>query len=394
MLRRRDWFLFPAISLLTLVLLLTPVEWISRRLFSGSRENALGCMVLNDPTGVRAVPNCVCTYKIPEADPVQYRFNNCGYRAGIECGPKPTNTFRIVLIGTSMAEGLHVPWERTFAALLPRELSQETGQRVDLFDEALEWETPHRIDLHFGDILIPQPDMILWTVTKWDVENASLVEPPRAMFARKTLSGARLARALDHVRAELQDKTFIAVLKDGSRHVFGFLLPGTSFMVEHLLATSPDEYLEHYLASDDETAFLDAEPGVKWRSQLRQFEYYAADIEMHARRAGIPLVAAVLPTRAEATLISIGQWPKGLDPYKFGEEVRSIVERHGGKYVDVLHAFSDVPDNDQFYYPVDGHPNAGGQALFAKLLAKELSQTVFPHSQLRHVQNQSSAPWR
>ncbi len=130
--------------------------------------------------------------------------------------------------------------------------------------------------------------------------------------------------------------------------------------------------MDFYLASDDGRDFLNARLSTAWQSKLKEFEQYFAHVESKSRQARIPLIAAVLPTRAEATMIAIDQWPTGLDPYKFGEEVRMIVERNGGTYIDLLHSFSRLPDTDQFYYPVDGHPNARGQSVFASLLAKGL----------------------
>ena len=85
----RDWLLLPLISLLTIGLLAGATELIARRMFSRSTTSLYNCLVLNDPsTGTRGIPGSVCWEKIEETQPVEYRFNSSGYRAGIEFGAK------------------------------------------------------------------------------------------------------------------------------------------------------------------------------------------------------------------------------------------------------------------------------------------------------------------
>ena len=77
-------------------------------------------------------------------------------------------------------------------------------------------------------------------------------------------------------------------------------------------------------------------------------------------------------------MISLGKWPAGYDPYKLGEEVRAIVTSHGGAYIDILPDFRTVPDPEQYYYPIDNHPDARGHAIIADMLAKELTSGAVP----------------
>ena len=383
---RRDWILLPLLSLFTVSLILSASELISRRVFSASNAPSLGCMVLNDGTsGPRAIPDCVCSYKIAESDLVEYRFNSCGHRAGMECGPKPRDTYRIVLVGTSMAEGLHVPWTQTFAALLPQQLSRATGRRVQVYNEALEWESPHLIDTRFKEVLSVQPDIILWALTKWDVENASLTTPLPAVRedSRNRTAGAgnlkgMLARNWSRVVEAVGKKTVSNALRDGCKYLIRSVSPGTVFLFEHFLSEDPSEYVKRYLGFRDEAAFLRVAPSATWQSELRDLDRYAADMERQAKAAGVPVVATVLPTHAQAAMISLGEWPADLNPYKFGADVRSIIESHGGTYIDLLQGFRGITDIEQDYYPVDGHPNASGQAVFAHLLARGLIGRAVP----------------
>jgi hypothetical protein len=171
----RDWILLPLLSLLTICLTAGCTEFIARRAFAVSKTSiAAGCMMGDSLTGRRIIPNSVCWEKTGESRLTEYRFNNCGHRTGMECGPKPPGTYRIVMVGSSIAMGAWVPREKTFAALLPMELSRRTGRKIELYNESIAAETPNANALRFDDVLAVEPDLILWVITPWDVQNRRL----------------------------------------------------------------------------------------------------------------------------------------------------------------------------------------------------------------------------
>jgi hypothetical protein len=87
---RRDWILLPCVFLATAILLAGGIELAARAIFSESETGIGRCMVLDDPTtGARGIPNTVCYEKNAEAPEIEFKFNSCGHRAGMECGPKP-----------------------------------------------------------------------------------------------------------------------------------------------------------------------------------------------------------------------------------------------------------------------------------------------------------------
>src|ERR1700679_3714079 len=115
---RRDWILLPLLSLLTICGMVAGVNLAAKGVFRG--ETAFHCLVPGSLlTGDYAPPNSVCRDKNYESQWTEYRFNSCGHRAGMECGPKPAGSYRIVVIGSSVAMGHLVTRENTFAALLP-----------------------------------------------------------------------------------------------------------------------------------------------------------------------------------------------------------------------------------------------------------------------------------
>jgi hypothetical protein len=73
-----------------------------------------------------------------------------------------------------------------------------------------------------------------------------------------------------------------------------------------------------------------------------------------------------------------GEWPKGFDPYKVGNEVSSIIASHGGTYIDILSEFRTVPNPQRGYFALDGHPNAFGHATIARILTDKLADVAIP----------------
>ena len=90
------------------------------------------------------------------------------------------------------------------------------------------------------------------------------------------------------------------------------------------------------MVSDEEGGFLKADPSASWREHLKQFDADAADIEGRAEAAGVPFVAVLVPIRVQVTMISMGKWPARYDPYRLDDQLRSIVAKHGGIYLDIL----------------------------------------------------------
>lgn len=369
---RRDWILLPLIGILTIGLLSGSVELISRREFAESKKSLASCFVMNDPsTGVRGIPNCECLEKSTETSWIETKFNSCGYRAGMECGPKPPGTYRIVMTGSSIALGERVQREQSLAALLPQELSQSTGRKIDLYDEAMGFGFSHNTSLRFKDALAEQPDMILWILTPSDVEGAPFVIP--TMDILKWNNQGLAEKAWGRIKSNFASKSFVSAASgvfDRTR---------TALMLRHFLYQSQSQYVKFSLMGNpDLTDFLRDDPSPMWHTRLKQFDGDAANIEARAKAAGVPFVAVYLPTRVQAAMISMGEWPQGFDPYKLDNDLRSIITSHGGIYLDILPDFRNIPNPEKDFLPVDGHPDANGHALFSRLVAKALTSGPDP----------------
>lgn len=382
----KDWVLLPLLSLITLVVLCVGVERTALVLYPTSETGLQGCFGRGIPWGnAGAIPNTVCSERVAESrELAEYRFNSCGHRAGMECGPKPEGSYRIVMIGSSMAMGLFVPRDETFAATLPVELSSKAGRKIELYNEASGGEFrggPFPVPTsaqHFDEVLAAHPDMILWAVTPMDIENSSFQGPNAAQMAalqktvEPTVSKGKIAAFWEKLSNAVSKGSLGENLRyrwDQSR---------TALVLKHVLygTESQEQYVDSYLKNEDDVGFLKAEPNAKWLKSMSTFEGEMAEFQQRASAAGVPFVVVLLPNRAQSAMISMGQWPAGYDPYRLGEELRAFVESHGGTYVDVLPDFRQIPNPERHYFPLDGHPDAQGHAVISRVLAKELSSAV------------------
>jgi hypothetical protein len=376
---RRDWITLPLLSLLTLVLMAGTTEAIARRTFSESKTSLNNCLVLNDAaTGVRGIPNSVCWEKIPESPLIEYRMDCSGYRSGMPCAPKTPGTFRIVMMGSSVAMGERVPIENTFATLLPGELLRKGGRQVELYNEAMGYGFPQNTALRFNDVLAAKPDMILWVLTLIDVKLAGFLYPENPLKKPEHPASSQ-PRLMDSLKNSMKERV---------RAHTGNPMAATLAALRHIVYQhqSQNQYIQSYLMLpqgaegfwDAGPEALRAEPSPEWQAHLKEFERHAAAVQEMASAAHVPLVAVLVPNRAQAAMISMGEWPAGYDPYTIDHELRTIIRGHGGSYIDILPDFRAVPNAERHYYPLDGHPDAGGHAIIAEFLARDLSGGAVP----------------
>lgn len=381
---RRDWIVLPLLSIATMAVVIVVLVIASHRLFRRPMATLERCLIRNDrSTGIRTIPNSTCSEQLAESDLVNYEFNSCGHRAGVECGPKAPGTFRIVAVGSSFSFGSHVQREQTFAALLPAELSRRTGRRIELYNESLIGGWPRRVTLQLDDILAAQPDMILWTFTPADLRFASLlvwsdVDP---VAVPEPVKKAGFAPATWYrIKASFANNSIpdaIAAVWNYETQVFTNTRMG--LLLENILYSSQERYVSSYLnGSPAEVGFLRTDLDANWRSNLHDFDEDAAAIESRAVAAGVPVVAALLPNRAQAAMIPMGTWPQGFDPFNVTRELRSIITKHGGTYVDLLQGLRTIPNPERGYLRVDGHPDARGHAMLSQLLAAALTDGSVP----------------
>ena len=372
---RRDWILLPLLSLATICLLAGSVELLARRMLTESRPFIAACMEpLDSKDGLRAIPNSTCRDKKYESNWVEYEFNSCGHRAGMECGPKAPGTYRIVLIGSSFPMGHSTQREKTFAALLPIALSRQTGRNIELYNQAMIGENLHLTALRMNETLALKPDMILWAIDPVDINRENISE----VFNPQTDSTSIFDNFWFRFNADIHSKSFSSAISDLWKRVLRHLQDTRSaVLLQRVMYKSRSQYLKSSLAGDD-SDFMRIPANAQYQMELQNFDKDAAEVARQAKSANLPLVVTLLPVRAQAALISMGDWPADIDPYRLNNDMRAIVTRHGGTYVDILPDYRSITNPEQGFLPIDGHPNADGHATIARFLTKELTSGAVP----------------
>jgi hypothetical protein len=371
---RRDWILLPLLSLLAIGLLAGVSEWASRRVFYRFPASGESCLTIKDPlNGAQGIPNCVVWEKIPEGRPTQYRFNANGYRNDVDFAPKPSGTFRIVLIGSSVAAGFRAPQEQTIAGLLPAELSQRTGRRIEVYSAGLPWRSADAVSRNLEDAIAVHPDMILWILSPLDITYTTALKNRGDDAPVTAPAGAGpIMKSWYAAKALFSNYSFVSAVGKLFSHTY------SATMLRDFFYRSPSEYVQASLAGADYNQdFLRNQPSAAWDGELREFQRGVTSIEDQAAKANIPLVAVLVPDRTQAAMIAMtGDRPSGFDPYKLGSELRALLTKSGGKYIDILPYFQTVQNPQLGYFALDGHPNGVGYARATQFLARELAADI------------------
>jgi hypothetical protein len=368
----QDWVLLPLLSVLTVALMMVSLEFLAKWTYPEAGSLFVGACMVRSPTGgLEGIPHSVCWEKGAEGKLTEYRFNNCGHRMDVDCGPEQPGTFRIVMTGSSYGFGYMVSKEDTFAALLPVDLSHRTGRAVDLYNVSMAGRFPPEADTLFHEVMAAKPDMVLWEIAPADIRNAI----PEATAQDASPPGKR-ASSSDAASLQIVIQHMLSKSAPGLwRHAEGWQ-DHISIMLRGFLyrAESPDQYVASYLRNGDQDAgFLKSDLSHQWEERLKYFDGYAADMAAQTRAAGIPFVVVFLPNRAQAMMISMGDWPAGYDPYGMDKQLRSIIVSHGGVYLDLLPKFRAFASPERYYFPVDGHPTPQGHAVISELIAGALT---------------------
>jgi hypothetical protein len=284
--------------------------------------------------------------------------------------------FRIVLVGSSIGLGASTRSEDTFAATLPADLSKRTGRAIELYNETIAGipGLPQSVARRFQDVLTTKPDLVLWEVGRWDIKETLTPLPsivaPTGQQTPLEVAWLRLKEdiAVHKLHPAPSDlRSFVIAIKG----VFDD--SSTALMLQHFLYESPSIYVKHSLTPDEFAGYLKAAPSPAWQARLQAFDADVASVQAQAVAAGVPLAVVAIPSRPQAEMISMEEWPAGYDPYKLDDELHAIVVRHGATYIDIFPGFRTISSPGQYFIPVDGHPNAGGHAIISRLLADGLS---------------------
>jgi len=359
---RRELFLLPLLSLLTVLAMFGVSEILSRLIWPAKYSDA--CSTDDSVEGDRFKPNCSVRGKIAEGPWITYRYNECGYRSDNTCGPKPPGTIRIVILGSSMSQALHVPYEEAFFSRASTNLSRLCDRRIDVQNLGVPGSSPAYADRHVQEALALNPDVVLYMVVPYDLNRQILPQELTESGGTPALtssSGTALPRVSPLSRLEhlvVQSRTLL--------------------VVQHFVFQNRENFIRSYMMYGDKADYLRQPFTPAWQDRFAHIDQTIGDIANRLHAAGVPLMIVAVPSRAEAALLSSPQLPAHVDPFAFGREIQTIASKHGAGYVDLMGPFSRLPNAENLYYVVDGHVTSEGHKVIAEELVKKLQDGIVP----------------
>jgi len=357
---RRDLWLLPLISILTVILMLGAAEVTSRVAWPQRYENS--CEVHGADHVSTFRPNCTSTMKTAEGPWYTNQYNECGFRTPQSCGRPPDGTLRIALLGSSIAEGLYVPYPDTLAARLADDLTRTCTTPVEVQNLGGDY-SGDRLILRIEDALEVKPNAVLLIVTPYDIEK---------------LLGDGDGDGRDGGE---QGRLFLMLRE--SRAIV---------VAEHFLFRNRSIYLPLYLRYGDKADFLRPPFTRAWQERLRHFDSLVRKLSERARASGAPLMLAYVPPQAPMVLMTSSTVPPGVDPSALANAVKAIAERHGALFVDTSQALRQRERPELLYYQVDGHLSGEGLPIVASFIADKLmSGSLATFAKCRSIHPTSTA---
>jgi lysophospholipase L1-like esterase len=113
---------------------------------------------------------------IGAAHDIRYVVNADGFRDRLRVRPKPEGTFRVVVLGDSIAFGLGVPTEATFPAQLEQRLVATAPERhPEVLNLGVSGYNPYNESMLFADVGVTyQPDLVLQQFCANDLNDPTL----------------------------------------------------------------------------------------------------------------------------------------------------------------------------------------------------------------------------
>ncbi len=232
---RRDLWLLPLISLVTIIVLLAGSEAVTRVVWPEQAFNS--CRVTDPQIGYRYLANCTSTMKTVEGPWVTNEYNGCGYRSAAPCGPVPAGTRRVALIGASLSEGYMVEYPNSFGARLGIDLTHLCNAPVEVQNLGAMGYSGHLLVPRMEEALKLRPDAVVLVQAPFDLEGEMGDEAPSS----KATAAAEPPTAPPE---SLQHRVFEAL--KGSRSVT---------VAQHFLFQNPSVYIPLYLRYGDKADF-------------------------------------------------------------------------------------------------------------------------------------------
>ena len=360
---RRDLILLPLISLLTIAFLVGAAEFGAR--WAWPEEKADSCLAKHGELGYRARPNCVSHIKAAEGPWVENHYNDCGLLSVRSCHAPAGGMLRLAAVGSSIGYTYLVPWKDSWQGLTADSLGRLCRRPVD-FQNFAGLYNLNESAMRAPEAAATHPEAAVMFIDATDL----FQDPPADFDLNQAAHKDVITPPPGHLPgwAGVRDNLQFQRLKGDSR---------AALLAEHFMFKGARTYLDLYLKNGDKADFLRPPLSAAWRRRLAVLDKDLGYMADQLRAQNTPLLVVFVPQQAQAEIVS-GLSAPGTDPYLLNRAVEAIAVKHGARFLDATPRFQGVKDVSSYYYPVDGHLNAKGNALLADLVEQGLTAGAKP----------------
>ena len=359
---KRDFFLLPAISLLTVLTILVASEGVCRVIWPEETDDP--CLVSDPIFHAHFRPNCKSRTKPAEGPWSDNSYNECGYRTLESCGPKRPGTIRVAVIGASFSYGYGAPYNDTYTTLTGEALTRQCGRSVEFQNLGIEDGSLLDIYRRTDEAFALKPDLLLLVAGEGEVT--------------REMSPDELAHRNDPPRAAQNSKPVVADSESMRHNLFVMLKQSrVTLVLQHFMFQDPSTYGKLYLAYDDKANFLRVPFSARWQRRFSNFDVLLGAISDKAHAASVPMAILIAPTEAQLALANSSPSAE-VNLQAFPNRISEIAARHGVFPIDLLPSFTNRPDFKSLIYTADGHPSPKGQHVVADALNKQLLSSGLP----------------
>ena len=362
---RRDLVILPLLSFLTIAFLLAGCEITARHFFADQETDS--CQVDDSTIGFKFRPHCTTRVKTAEGPWVENYYNDCGYRTKEPCGPTPTGSTRVALIGSSVAEGWLVDYDHTLAARAAVDLTKRCRRPVQIQNLGRQYCSVgcmfHRVD----EALALKPDVLVVAISPYDIETTTDADVADRFKPIPALHSSQIEIAKAHKKRLLLER-LQGMVKDSR----------TAVAAEHYLFQDPETYLKMYLVYGDRAGFLRPPFSPAWEERLKNVDLLLGEIAQKARNAHVPLVLVEMPSLPQVSIVTSSKPPPQVSASALNERLNDIAQKYGIVYVDPLNTFRHSPGANKDFYVVNGHLNGDGYAYISAPLVDRLTRGPNP----------------
>ena len=358
--------------------------------------------VEHDPLlGWRKIPNMTGIHGSDEYT-VEESINSKGIRGPEYSYEKPSDEYRILVVGDSFAEGYTVDFEHLFSEILERNLIHPT-KRVEVINAGTGGYSTDQEVLYFSNEGKKYaPDLTILLFYKNDVwyngqpkywrgfkplfrftddgglalTGVPVPMPEIVETDNKAIELSTMGQAKSWLRANLHSYRLVADSIKNST-----VLTNLAVRVGAMAAPPNRGESEAPRAWHEEMDVFRTQLSDQWHDLWNMTEALLAKLHTDTEEAGSQLVIFYVPFRAA---IYTEEWSGHLrrlqlaehawDPNQPGVQLRKICERQGLVCIDPTEPF--LKSSERLYFVHDGHWNVAGNRLAGELLARHVAEHI------------------